>query len=205
MKNPKPILSLCAIAASSVAVAALAVGLRERSLLAPEPPSRSASPSVVAAASVSRAGIKTGVRLPPSVMRLVLRDLDGNRFRLADLAGQTVVVHIWESSCSTCRMQIRDLSKLAREFRARRVVFVGLSFEDPAVSMRQVRQAAHDEKIPYRIGFVPPWAAQKFAIIRSGVLAFPQTWVLNRDGMVRAKGVVMPTADLKAALQKAIA
>lgn len=205
MKNPNRVLSLCAIVASSTAIAALAANLPStQSQLASLPPARSSGSSKVTG-PVARPGNKLGARLPASVMNLPLRGLDGSSFKLADLAGRTVVVDLWESSCSTCRMQIRDLVKLSREFKARKVDFVGLSFEDPATSLGAVRQAAQDEKIPYKIGFLPPGAAQKFAIMQGGVLAFPQIWVLNRDGTVRAKGMVMPTPDIKAAIQKAIA
>lgn len=60
-----------------------------------------------------------------------LQTLDGSRtVRLADLRGQAVVVNFWASWCAECRLEKPALGEAWDRYRDRRVVFLGISFQD---------------------------------------------------------------------------
>lgn len=62
--------------------------------------------------------------------------LDGGTFRLADHAGEVVVLNVWASWCAPCRAEAPGLAALAAEYEGDGVQFVGLDTRDSDVSAR---------------------------------------------------------------------
>jgi cytochrome c-type biogenesis protein len=74
-----------------------------------------------AAAPPSRAEARTRLRLP-APRRLKLR--------LSELRGKVVVVNFWATWCLPCRLEIPSFNKVAHEYEARGVAFVGVSVDE---------------------------------------------------------------------------
>ena len=78
-------------------------------------------------------------------------------------------------------MEIPELVKLHKEYRAKGLEVVGLSTENPEASADGVRRFAKEFKMDYPVG----WVTQDVAItLMQGRDAIPQSFVISRDGRI---------------------
>ena len=107
---------------------------------------------------------------------------DGNTLTLSDLRGQPVVVNFWASWCPTCREEAADVEKVWREQKDRGVVFVGVNVSD-------ARQDALDYIKEFDITYSNGPDPGKKIYDAYGVTGFPETFFVNRQGVVVRKYV----------------
>ena len=104
--------------------------------------------------------------------------LDGAPFDLASLRGSPVLVNFWASWCGPCRDEFPLLAAAEKRHAAQGLKVVGVLFKDDAAPARAF---VADEKADWPTVADPgrtiaqPWA----------VLAPPQTYFIDRDGIVR--------------------
>lgn len=148
-----------------------------------------AGPSVVAAA-------------PPAVgqpaPQLVVPQLDGQDFDLARLHGKVVLVNVWATWCSPCRVEMPTLDAFYRRYHSRGLVLLGLSI-DEAPDTAQVRQVMRQFSYPGALanaaranGFGEP-------------IAVPITYVIDTRGVIRAQlQAEGPSGVSRQALERAV-
>jgi len=107
---------------------------------------------------------------------------DGNTLTLSDLRGQPVVVNFWASWCPPCREEAPDVEKVWREQKDSGVVFVGVNVSD-------VRQDALDYIEEFDITYSNGPDPGKKIYDAYGVTGFPETFFVNRQGVVVRKYV----------------
>ncbi len=56
-----------------------------------------------------------------------LKDLDGRERSLSEFKGKALLIHFWASWCEPCRQEFPALSRLAREYRDRGLVVLGIA------------------------------------------------------------------------------
>lgn len=100
-------------------------------------------------------------------------------FSPAQLQGKVWLLNVWASWCSSCRQEHGVLLELARQ---QRVPLVGLNYKDTDTEAQQWLNAGN----PYQI--VPVDAQGKIGI-DLGVYGTPETFLIDRAGVVRAKHV----------------
>jgi len=100
-------------------------------------------------------------------------------FSPAQLQGKVWLLNIWASWCSSCREEHGVLLELARQ---QRVPLVCLNYKDTDTEAQQWLNAGN----PYQI--VPVDAQGKIGI-DLGVYGTPETFLIDRAGVVRAKHV----------------
>lgn len=122
-------------------------------------------------------------RLPANVLDAKLKNARGRgrSFQLSQYSGKVLVIYLWATWSGPCRVETPQLVKLQQQFRDRGVVMVGLSTEDPADSITEVRAFVRNFKIPYRIGWATPDVA---TALMNGRDLIPQTFVIGRDGRI---------------------
>ena len=141
------------------------------------------------------------VTLPPEVLNTELQSMTGHSLKLSDYAGKVLVLNLWATWCGPCRMEIPELVKLHKEYRAKGLTVVGLSTENPEASAEGVRRFAHDFKMDYPVG----WATQDVAIaLMQGRDAIPQSFVISRDGRILKRFVGFNAAATPRQLREAI-
>ena len=117
--------------------------------------------------------------LPDNVLNAELQVLGGKTLRLADYSGKVLVINLWATWCSPCRMESPDLAKLYKEFKDRGVVVIELSTENAEASKEAVREWVWNFRLPYIVG----WATPEVALtLMQGREAIPQAFVIGRDG-----------------------
>jgi cytochrome c biogenesis protein CcmG, thiol:disulfide interchange protein DsbE len=130
--------------------------------------------------------------------QLVVPQLDGHAFDLAKLRGRVVLVNVWATWCSPCRVEMPTLNAFYRRYRSKGLVLLGLSI-DEASDAAQVRQVMKQFSYPGALasaakvnGFGEP-------------IAVPITYVIDAHGVVRAQlQAEGPSGVSKKALDEAV-
>jgi thiol-disulfide isomerase/thioredoxin len=111
--------------------------------------------------------------------------LDGRPLSTADFAGKTIVVNLWGPWCAPCRAEAPDLDKVADEYAAKDVQFVGVltRTKNPseAVAFNRNRDITYpsfkDQGGKLELGFNDSLPT----------LAIPTTWIIDAKGRVAAR------------------
>ena len=143
--------------------------------------------------------------LPANVLESELKALTGAPIKLSNYDGKVLLVNLWATWCTPCRVETPELVSLYKEHRARGLEIVGLSTENPEASAEKVRQFVQDFEVNYRIG----WATPEVALtLMQGRDAIPQSFVIGRDGRVIKRFVGFNPSStpplLKAAIEEAL-
>lgn len=101
-------------------------------------------------------------------------------FNVAELKGKPTLVNVWASWCAPCREEHPILMQLAQDPRLR---LVGLNYKD---APENARRFLGQNGLPYAAVGVDPRGR---AAIDWGVYGVPETFVLDRDGLIVHKFV----------------
>jgi thiol-disulfide isomerase/thioredoxin len=104
--------------------------------------------------------------------------LDGTPMSSDDLAGDVLVVNAWASWCLPCEREQPQLAALAEEYADRGVSFLGINHAD---QLAQATAFVDRYDVPYPSLHDP--AGRLAASL--GYLGLPDTYVVDRDGVVR--------------------
>lgn len=148
--------------------------------------------SLATGAGLLLAALSVGIGRDPSVLRSALIDrpapalagptLDGSRFDLAGLSGKVTVVNFWASWCVECRREHPDFVRVAERYRDAPVALVGVIFQDdPGRARAYMREMGGDWP-----NVIDPDGR---IAIDYGVYGVPETFLIDSNGIVRAKAV----------------
>ena len=115
----------------------------------------------------------------PQAPDVQLKTLDGKTFQLAELRGRVVLLNFWATWCIPCRSEIPELNNMHRDLEARGLSVVGVSTYDGAEGVRNFWK---DIKQDYPVLLGDQNVESTFA-----VSALPTTFILDREGRIRAK------------------
>ena len=110
---------------------------------------------------------------------VVLPQLDGGQWNLADHRGQVVLINYWATWCEPCREELPGLTQVARDSAPKGLAVVGVSLDDGPDAQSRVRQFATQFRIPYPVAFPDP--TQHHGAREMGI---PTTVLLDRQGRV---------------------
>ena len=147
--------------------------------------------ALVALLSVNVTGPNTAVDTPivgrpaPS---FDLETLDGGRLSLAQLRGSPVVLNFWASWCIPCREEAPLLTAAAKDYQAQGLRVVGVVYQDSAESARDFMDR-YGQTYPGLLDLDGRTA------IDFGVFGIPETFFIDRAGVVRSRQVGPVTED----------
>ncbi len=124
-----------------------------------------------------------------------LQSTDGRSVGLSDLRGKVVMVHFWATWCAPCVEELPTLAKLHQDL-------MGADFEMLAVSVDEGGAEAVTAFMKQNNLNVPVLLdPDRATASRYGTYKFPETYIVDREGVVRYK--VIGSRDWKdpAALQ----
>jgi len=110
--------------------------------------------------------------------------LDGQEFKLSDLAGKVVILNVWATWCGPCRKEIPDFIQIQEDYKGRGVEVLGVTAEDERNTAEAVKEFVKEYKINYRVVWVDQagWGAY---LLPTG--AIPQTYIIGQDGRLLKK------------------
>lgn len=134
--------------------------------------------------AIAGPGIFTSGRLVQPSFRsapeFALRLYTGGEIRIGDLRGKPVVVNFWASWCPPCRQEAPLLERMAKEYRERGVVFVGVNVWDNDEDARRFLQE-------FGVSFPTGPDPRGQISIDYGVTGLPETFFIDRQGQVTHK------------------
>ena len=114
---------------------------------------------------------------------VTIRYLDSaDEFRLADYQGQIVVINFWASWCLNCRTEHEALNTAAAGYDDLGVSFIGVAYQDRESASKDFL-AELGRGDPYTYGIDD---GSRVAV-EFGILGLPETFFIDREGIIRAK------------------
>lgn len=126
----------------------------------------------------SQAGGFTLAANRQSAPSMILPQLGGGQWNLADHRGQIVLINYWATWCEPCRDELPGLMQVARESSPGLAV-VGVSLDDGPDASAKVQQFATQYRLPYPIAF--PAATEHLG---AREISIPTTVLLDRQGRI---------------------
>jgi peroxiredoxin/tetratricopeptide (TPR) repeat protein len=135
--------------------------------------------AIIAATALALTGPQVGSPAPD----FHLTTIDGKHVALADFRGKTLVLNDWATWCPPCREETPDLIAAAKKLSGKGdVVFLGVDSTEAAPI---VRAFVASKTMPYAQAIDGDKAFSKAYDVR----AFPTTFVIAPDGVLRARFV----------------
>jgi len=132
---------------------------------------------------------------------LRLDDLEGKPASLSDFKGKVVFVNFWATWCGPCQDEIPSLIELQNQYASKGFTVVGIAMDEEGKSVVAPFVAkelydVHGQKlhINYPILLGSDEASDKFG----GILGYPTSFLISRDGQVLMKFQGPPDLDLVA-------
>ncbi len=114
-----------------------------------------------------------------------LPDMNGRPVRLSSLRGKTVFLNFWTKTCKPCLEEMPALAELARVARGHKdLVVLTVSTDEGPDAVRDTLQVALGGDPPFPVLFDPE---SSVVLDRYGTRLFPETWIIDPDGIIRAR------------------
>lgn len=109
-----------------------------------------------------------------------VKDLNGQPLQLSSFRGKVVLLNFWATWCAPCRVEMPVFASWQRHYGAEGLEVLGISMDDEAAPAR---------KLVEHLGLNYPAAMgdEQLATRYGGVLGLPLTFLIDRNGVVRAR------------------
>jgi len=115
---------------------------------------------------------------------------DGRAFSLEDFRGHPVILNFWASWCISCRQEAHLLEAAHRRYSPAGVIFIGIAINDTeAAALDFIRRHR-------KTYLLAPDDASGSMALDYGVTAVPETYFIDRNGLIQNKILGPVTADL---------
>ncbi len=140
--------------------------------------------SVVLGICSAAAGVPSAFAADTLVNRkapeFVRRDLNGSSVDLKSFRGKVVLLNFWATWCAPCQIEMPIFSAWQRQYGQQSFQVIGISMDDDAAP---VRSLIGKMKLNYPIAM----GDAKLGARYGGVLGLPLTYLIDRNGVVRAQ------------------
>lgn len=114
-----------------------------------------------------------------------LPDMQGKPVRLSSFRGKTVFLNFWTKTCGPCLEEMPALSELAQVARSsKNFVVLTVSTDDGPEAVRDTLKVALGGDPPFIILFDPETNVVQD---KYGTKLFPETWIIDPSGVIRAR------------------
>jgi peroxiredoxin len=131
----------------------------------------------------------TGPAVGQPAPAFTLKTVDGRTVTLADFRGKTLVLNVWATWCPPCRGETPDLLTGYAALHGPNVAFLGV---DDTEAAPIVRAFVADKNVPYPQAIDSDKAFSTAYDIRY----FPTTFVIDPQGIVRARNIDVVTPEM---------
>ncbi len=121
-----------------------------------------------------------------TVPELKLKDRNGHDVSLSSYRGKVVLLNFWTKTCGPCMEEMPDIAELTKVMRDMSdVAVVTVSADENWADVEgPIKGVLRGEEPPFPILFDPDGKniSEKF-----GTKLFPETWLIDQDGVIRAR------------------
>jgi peroxiredoxin len=113
--------------------------------------------------------------------------IDGRRVRLSSYRGKTVILHFWTKTCRPCLEELPHIASLAKALRPHQddVVLITVTTDESAEDARATLQSVIGGTDAFTVLIDPD--GDKVVAGAYGTKLFPETWFIDRNGVIRAR------------------
>ena len=111
---------------------------------------------------------------------LTLVDLSGNKIDTPSYAGKVVLINFWAAWCTPCAEEVPQLVALQDKYRDQGFRVIGISMDDSDSALRDFYRK-------YKMNYPVAAGSAKIAESYGGILGLPTSFLISRDGRIRAK------------------
>lgn len=108
--------------------------------------------------------------------------LAGDSVTMDEFRGQVVLLNFWATWCPPCLREIPELVRLHEDLSEEGVVIVGIAAQSGTAGAVEEFAGKHD------MGY-PIWMVDDAALNKYGVVGFPFTFLVDREGKIRMRYV----------------
>jgi thiol-disulfide isomerase/thioredoxin len=114
-----------------------------------------------------------------------LPDLDGKRVKLSSFRGKVVFLNFWTETCGPCKEEMPSVAMLARIAKTREdMVVLTVTIDEDPQKVRDLLGVLLNGDVPFPVLFD---SESQIVGGKFGTKLFPETWVIDKDGFIRAR------------------
>ena len=114
-----------------------------------------------------------------------LPTLDGSTKKLSDYRGKVVILNFWTKTCRPCLEEMPSLADFATVVQANPdMVLLTVTTDESPADARDTLLSVLNREAPF-VTFVD--AENKFVSERYGTKLYPETWFIDKQGVIRAR------------------
>ena len=132
------------------------------------------------AASAAPAGSAVENLLDKKSPQFTLTGFNGQMLRLSGFRGKVVLLNFWATWCAPCQAEMPVFAAWQHQYAPRGFQVIGISMDDDAAPARRLVERL---KLNYPSAFGDARLAARYG----GVLGLPLTFLIDRNGVVRAR------------------
>jgi thiol-disulfide isomerase/thioredoxin len=115
--------------------------------------------------------------------------VDGSMFRMADHAGQVILIDFWATWCPPCQEMVPVLKKLHEDFSDKGLFILGISLDQEGLKV--LSPFVHQNRIPYSVVMADDQTVRAFG----GITTIPTLFIVDREGKLVKKMLGYHTYD----------
>ncbi|WP_239615599.1 redoxin domain-containing protein [Cohnella mopanensis] len=128
-------------------------------------------------------GAEIGIRKDQQAPDFQLTDLEGNRVKLSDYRGQTVLMNFWATWCRVCQAEMPHVERLYQKYKDDGVVVLSVNATSQESNAQHVRQYTDKQSLSF-----PVVLDEKGAVLKQyKVSAYPTTYVISPSGVIEER------------------
>lgn len=120
---------------------------------------------------------KVGKKAP----NVTLDNLQGETVQLDDYKGQYVILNFWGTFCEPCVREMPLLQSYHDQYKDKDAVVIGINLDEPYATVKSFVRSLD-------VTF-PIWLDDDTVRKRYGVMSYPTTFFIDRDGIIQEKVV----------------
>jgi peroxiredoxin len=132
------------------------------------------------AACFAVAGAQTVSLLGKKAPEFTRTDFSGASIALAGFRGKVVLLDFWATWCASCQVEMPTFVQWQRQYGSRGLQVIGISMDDDPALARKLSARL-------RLNYPVAMGDEKLGELYGGVLGLPLTYLIDRNGIVRAK------------------
>lgn len=110
-----------------------------------------------------------------------LSDIKGGEKKLSDFQGKVLIIDFWATWCPPCRQEIPHFISLYDQYKSKGLEIIGISLDQNGV--KTVSEFIAKNKINYTVLM----GNEKVNDLYGGIAAIPTTFIVDREGNIKAK------------------